>query len=94
MNVKQMKNKNSYLHIHKKTPADFSPQGSVSFQFEGSIHFDEEAFSSVVNRKNRGIRLEVVARLLGHKTTKLTTHYAKLLEKNIIDEVGSAFGKV
>ena len=43
---------------------------------------------------NRGIRLEVVARLLGHKTTKLTTHYAKLLEKNIIDEVGSAFGKV
>ena len=43
---------------------------------------------------NRGIRLEVVARLLGHKTTKLTTHYAKLLEKNIIKEVGSAFGKV
>ena len=50
--------------------------------------------SSVVNRRNRGIRLEVVARLLGHKTTKLTTHYAKLLDKNIIDEVGGAFGKV
>ena len=38
--------------------------------------------------------MEVVARLLGHKTTKLTTHYAKLLDKNIIDEVGSVFGKV
>ena len=33
-----------------------------------------------------GIRLEVVTRLLGHKTTKLTSHYAKLLEKNIIKE--------
>ena len=94
MNVKQMKNRNSLRHIHKKTPAEFSPQGSVNFRFLGSIHFDEGAFSSVVNRRNRGIRLEVVARLLGHKTTKLTTHYAKLLDKNIIDEVGSAFGKV
>ena len=53
MNIKQMKNKNSLRHIHKKTPAEFSPQGSVSFQFEGSIHFDEGAFPSVVNRRNR-----------------------------------------
>ena len=28
-------NKNSRHHIQKKTPADFSPQGSVSLQFEG-----------------------------------------------------------
>ena len=46
-------NRNSHRHIHKKPPADFSPQGSVSFQFEGSIHFYEGAFSSVVNRRNR-----------------------------------------
>lgn len=40
---------------------------------------------------NAGIRLEVVAKLLGHSTTKLTQHYAKLLEKNIVDEVRDAF---
>ncbi len=40
---------------------------------------------------NRGIRLEVVAKLLGHSTTKITQHYAKLLESNIISEVQEAF---
>ena len=40
---------------------------------------------------NRGIRLEVVARLLGHSTTKLTQHYAKLLDKSILAEVQEAF---
>ena len=40
---------------------------------------------------NRGIRLEVVAKLLGHSTTRITQHYAKLLESNIISEVQEAF---
>ena len=40
---------------------------------------------------NRGIRLEVVAKLLGHSTTRITQHYAKLLEKSIIAEVKDAF---
>lgn len=40
---------------------------------------------------NRGVRLEVVAKLLGHSTTKITQHYAKLLQKNIISEVQEAF---
>ncbi len=42
---------------------------------------------------NRGIRLEVVAKLLGHSTTKLTQHYAKLLKNNILNEVKDAFEK-
>ena len=40
---------------------------------------------------NEGIRLEVVAKLLGHSTTRLTQHYAKLLEKNVVKEVQEAF---
>ena len=40
---------------------------------------------------NRGIRLEVVAKLLGHSTTRITQHYAKLLEKSILAEVEEAF---
>ncbi len=40
---------------------------------------------------NRGIRLEVVAKLLGHSTTRITQHYAKLLKKSILSEVEEAF---
>ena len=40
---------------------------------------------------NRGIRLEVVAKLLGHSTTRITQHYAKLLQNNILNEVKDAF---
>ncbi len=42
---------------------------------------------------NRGIRLEVVAKLLGHSTTRITQHYAKLLKNNIINELKDAFEK-
>ena len=42
---------------------------------------------------NRGIRLEVVAKLLGHSTTRITQHYAKLLKGNILSEVQEAFIK-
>lgn len=40
---------------------------------------------------NEGIRLEVVAKLLGHSTTRITQHYAKLLEEQIVKEVKSVF---
>ena len=40
---------------------------------------------------NRGIRLEVVSKLLGHSSTRITQHYAKLLQKNIVSEVQEAF---
>lgn len=40
---------------------------------------------------NEGIRLEVVAKLLGHSTTRITQHYAKLLQNNIVEEVKEAF---
>ena len=42
---------------------------------------------------NRGIRLEVVAKLLGHSTTRITQHYAKLLKNNVLEEVKDAFEK-
>ena len=60
---------------------------------------DKPIFSHVARRTyatrclNRGIRLEVVAKLLGHSTTRITQHYAKLLKNNIINEVSDAFKK-
>lgn len=43
---------------------------------------------------NEGIRLEVVAKLLGHSTIRQTLHYARLLQKSIVGEVEEAFAKV
>lgn len=40
---------------------------------------------------NQGVRLEVVSKLLGHTSTRITQHYARLLQKNIISEVQEAF---
>ena len=42
---------------------------------------------------NRGIRFEVVAKLLGHNTTRIKPHYAKLLKNNILNEEKDAFEK-
>ena len=36
---------------------------------------------------NQGLSLEVVARIMGHATTKITKHYAKLLDKTIFTAV-------
>ena len=40
---------------------------------------------------NRGVRVEVVAKLSGHSTTKVTAHYAKFIQSTIISEVNEAF---
>lgn len=36
---------------------------------------------------NKGLSLEMVARIMGHATTKVTKHYAKLLDKTIFNAV-------
>ena len=36
---------------------------------------------------NKGLSLEIVARIMGHSTTKITRHYAKLLDKTVLNEV-------
>lgn len=36
---------------------------------------------------NKGLSLEIVARIMGHSTTKITRHYAKLLDKTVFKAV-------
>ena len=40
---------------------------------------------------NSGVRLEVVQRLLGHASMRISLHYARLLKSTILDEVEEAF---
>ena len=60
-------------------------------KIEKPLHTHIARHSYATRCINMGIRLEVVAKLLGHSSTRLTQHYAKLLEKNIIQEVQDAF---
>ena len=60
-------------------------------KIEKPLHTHIARHSYATRCINMGIRLEVVAKLLGHSSTRLTQHYAKLLEKNIINEVQEAF---
>ena len=65
-----------------------------------TVCIDKPIFSHVARHTyatrclNRGIRLEVVVKLLGHSTTRITQHYAKLLKDNILNEVKDAFKKL
>ena len=36
---------------------------------------------------NKGLSLEIVARIMGHSTTKITRHYAKLMDKTVFNAV-------
>lgn len=41
---------------------------------------------------NKGLPLEVVARIMGHATTKITKHYAKLLDDTVFKSVEKVMG--
>lgn len=40
---------------------------------------------------NKGVRIEVLSKMLGHSNVKQTQHYAKLVKSTIFDEVNRAF---
>ena len=52
-------------------------------------HIARHSFASQCLNKN--IRLEIVSKMLGHSNLTQTQHYAKLLNKTIINEVTDAF---
>ena len=42
---------------------------------------------------NKGLSLEIVARIMGHSSTKITRHYAKLLDKTVFEAVQQIEGR-
>lgn len=40
---------------------------------------------------NKGVRIEILSKMLGHTNIKQTQHYAKLMKSTIFDEVNRAF---
>lgn len=52
------------------------------------MHTSRHTFASTVTLANN-ISLEVVSKMLGHTNTRMTTHYAKLLDKCIGEQMES-----
>ena len=64
-----------------------------SFALILNIHTGRHTFASTVTLANN-ISLEVVSKMLGHTNTRMTTHYAKLVDKYIgeqMDKLMNAF---
>ena len=60
-----------------------------------SFHTGRHTFASTVTLSNN-ISLEVVSKMLGHTNTRMTTHYAKLVDKYIgeqMDKLLDAFAE-
>lgn len=58
-----------------------------------TFHTSRHTFASTVTLANN-ISLEVVSKMLGHTNTRMTTHYAKLVDKCIgeqMDKLGDLY---
>jgi site-specific recombinase XerD len=57
------------------------------------LHSHIARHTAATNLLNSGVRLETVAAVLGHTTTRQTAHYAKLCKATVINEVQTARNK-
>lgn len=79
LNVISNQKMNSYLHIIEK-----------QIGFKKSLHSHLARHSYCTLLLNKGIRLEVVSKAAGHKSTKITQRfYAHLEDRTVIDEVAA-----
>ena len=77
---------NHKLNVYLKAIRDLSGIDKPNFSHVARHTYATRCLS-------RGTRLEVVAKLLGYSTTKITQHYAKLLKNSILGEEKDAFEK-
>lgn len=72
---------NSYLHIIER---------QIGFKKSLHSHLARHTYCTLL--LNKGIRLEVVSKAAGHKSTKITQRfYAHLHNETIVNEVAAAF---
>jgi site-specific recombinase XerD len=72
---------NQKLNEYLKEIAD-----RCSIQKHLTYHVARHTFATTVTLNN-GVPLETVAKMLGHKTLRMTQHYAKLLDKKVSEDM-------
>ena len=60
----------------------------------GPIHPHQLRHTLATQAVNRGMRLESIAELLGHRTLRMTIRYARIANKTVADEYRAAVDKV
>jgi integrase len=60
----------------------------------GHVHPHQLRHTLATQAVNRGMRLESIAELLGHRTLRMTIRYARIANKTVADEYRAAVGKV
>ena len=63
-----------------------------SFALILNIHTSRHTFATTVTLAN-DISLEVVSQMMGHSNTRMTTHYAKVIDKSIGRQMNSIVDK-
>jgi integrase len=58
-----------------------------------TTHCARHTFATTVTLANN-VSIESVSKMLGHKSIKMTQHYAKVLEKTVVREMGELAGKL
>lgn len=51
-----------------------------------SLHSHIARHTFATSMLNKGMPIEIVAKMLGHSTTRITQHYAKLMDKTVLNE--------
>jgi len=60
----------------------------------GHVHPHQLRHTLATQAVNRGMRLESIAELLGHRTLRMTINYARIANRTVADEYQSAMAKV
>lgn len=61
-----------------------------------STHVSRHTFATTITLANK-VTMENVAKMLGHSSTRMTQHYAKVLDQSILEDmmnVDSKFGNL
>ena len=58
-----------------------------------TTHCARQTFATTVTLANN-VSIESVSKMLGHKSIRMTQHYAKVLEKTVVREMGELAGKL
>ena len=58
-----------------------------------TTHCARHTFATTVTLANN-VSIESVSKMLGHKSIRMTQHYAKILEKTVVREMGELAGKL